>query len=86
MYFEAEGTTLTTADVRRPPAYRTGDRGDLVCFCFDATGDDVLSDPDPVPYISERVHKSECACDVLNPSGDCCLGSIGFWRKRAAMS
>gem|GEM_PF-4291331 len=57
-----------------------------MCFCFDATGDDVLSDPDPVPYISERVHKSECACDVLNPSGDCCLGSIGFWRKRAAMS
>lgn len=84
VYFEVDGPSFTTADIRRPPAYKTGNPTDLLCYCFDAAGDAVLRESDPVPYISERVRKSECACDVLNPSGDCCLGSIGFWRKARA--
>lgn len=74
-------TKYLVSDLRRPPAYKTGNAEDLLCFCFDATGGDVTDSPDPVPYIAERVRRGECACDVLNPGGDCCLGSIGQWRK-----
>lgn len=81
VYFTVDGFTFTVDDVRKAPAYKTGDGSNLLCFCFDVTGNDTLSEPDPTPYIRERVRRQECACDVLNPSGKCCLGSIVRWRK-----
>lgn len=81
VYFGSEGVMFTVADVRRAPAYKTGAGTDLLCFCFDVTGDDTLRAANSTPYIRERVRKSECACDILNPSGTCCLGSIGRWAK-----
>ena len=84
VYFEVQGVTVGTRDVRRAPAYKTGRAGDLLCFCFDVSGDDAAGDPDPTPFVRERVRRGECACDVLNPSGACCLGSIGRWKKAIA--
>lgn len=81
VYFGTDGTSIGVEDVRRAPAYKTEHPADLLCFCFDVTGQQALGTPDPVPYISERVRLGECACDVLNPRGDCCLGSIGSWRN-----
>lgn len=31
--------------------------------------------------MKDKVAEQECACDVMNPSGDCCLGSIGRWQR-----
>ena len=81
VYFAGDGTTFDVAAVRAAPAYKSGDKADRLCFCFDVTGQDVLGDSDPTPYVRERVRQGECACDVLNPSGMCCLGSIGRWVK-----
>ena len=80
VYFSVDGAVFTTEDIRRAPAYKTEEGHDLLCFCFEVTGDDAMS-PDATPYVRERVRKSECACNVLNPSGGCCLGSIGRWQK-----
>lgn len=79
IYFAGDGTEFRAEALRHPPAYKTGSRSDLLCYCFDVTGDDALGQPDPAPYIRARVRSGECACDVLNPSGACCLGSIGRW-------
>lgn len=80
VYFTVDGEAFTVDDIRQAPAYKTGNSADLLCFCFQVSADDV-SHSDPTPYIRERVRRQECACDVLNPSGACCLGSIGRWRK-----
>ena len=81
IYFASDGRAFDATTLRRAPAYKTGDEADLLCYCFDVTGSDALGDIDPVPYVRERVRNGECDCDVLNPSGACCLGSIGRWRK-----
>lgn len=81
VYYSSDGEVFDAGDLRRAPAYKSQRPGDLLCFCFDVTGDDALGSPDPTPYVRERVRAGECACDVLNPSGVCCLGSIGRWRK-----
>lgn len=81
VYFAQDGHTIDTPYLRRAPAYKTGRSNDLLCFCFDVSGAAALALPDPVPYVRERVRREECACNVLNPSGACCLGSIGRWRK-----
>ena len=82
VYYTSDGEAFTVDDVRKPPAYKSGDSADLLCFCFGVTGDDLARPPDQIDYIRERVRRQECACDVLNPSGDCCLGSIGRWKKK----
>ena len=81
VYFTVDGDAIPTGAIRRPPAYKTGRGSDHLCFCFDVSGDDAVGDPDPSPYIRERVRRGECACDVLNPSGACCLGTIGRWMR-----
>lgn len=81
VYFTVDGEAFTVDEIRQPPAYKSGDSTDLLCFCFQVTGDDLTGRPDPTPYIRERVRRQECACDVMNPSGGCCLGSIGRWKK-----
>lgn len=81
VYFSVDGEAFTIDAIRQPPAYKTGNGADLLCFCFQVTADDLAGRQDPTPYIRERVRRQECACDVLNPSGGCCLGSIGRWHK-----
>lgn len=80
VYFTVDGDSISVGDVRQPPAYKSQRASDHLCFCFDVSGDEALGEPDPTPYIRERVRKGECACDVLNPSGTCCLGTIGRWK------
>jgi hypothetical protein len=87
VYFDVNGGTYTVDDVRDPPAYKSGNDSDLLCFCFDVTGDDLAEGQGAaVPYIRERVRRGQCACDVLNPSGVCCLGSIARWQNARARS
>jgi len=81
VYFTVDGEAFTVDDIRHPPAYKTGDSKHLLCFCFNVTGDDLSGRRDPMPYVRERVRREECACNVLNPSGACCLASIGRWKK-----
>lgn len=83
VYLGDGGQRFETADLRHPPAYKTGNPSDLLCYCFDVAGTDALSPAADaaVAFISERVRAGDCACDVLNPSAGCCLGSIATYRK-----
>ena len=85
VYVGPGGALLYTADLRHPPAYKTKNTVDLLCYCFDVTGAEVLSPgaETAVAFISDRVRAGDCACDVLNPSAGCCLGSIARYRKDA---
>lgn len=53
-----------------------------ICYCFGFTRKDIQNEmSNPVhPSIPERikaeVQAGRCACEVKNPSGKCCLGSI----------
>jgi hypothetical protein len=80
IYFSVQGDVFGIDAIRRPPAYKTGNGGDLLCFCFDASADAAVQG-EALYYIRERVRKQECACNVLNPSGECCLGSIVRWQQ-----
>lgn len=85
--FAAEDGVVQGVDsLRLPPAYKTGVLADLLCYCFDVTAKlAVGAEADDVErFIRERVAANDCACDILNPSTQCCLGSIGAFRKAYA--
>ena len=83
VYFGEDGTLLQTSDLRVIPSFKgVPSRNDLVCYCFlysrqeiedelRASGDTTIFD-----RITAEVKAGNCACEVRNPSGQCCLGDV----------
>ena len=81
VYFSA-GAVFAKADLKVLVGVKETEDPVPLCYCFDYTRADVLRDIEErgTTEILERV-KAEvkagyCACEVKNPSGDCCLGDI----------
>lgn len=81
VYFGDRGEVIEQADLRVVPGFKTGSDG-LVCYCFlhrraeieveaEATGSSTILD-----QVKARTRAGECACEVRNPSGRCCLGDL----------
>jgi len=81
VYFGAEGALLAAADLRVTPGFKTGSDG-LVCYCFEHRQEDISRDlaesgeTDILESIKSEVQAGNCACEVRNPSGKCCLGEV----------
>ena len=54
----------------------------LVCYCFGVTRKDIEEEIQQsgksafAERITAEVQKGNCACEVKNPSGKCCLGAV----------
>ncbi len=61
-----------------------------LCYCFDLTRRSVADEiagtgqSSAVAAITELIKAGQCACDVKNPSGQCCLGDVRRYEKEAA--
>jgi len=59
-----------------------------VCYCFGWTKDKIFNQIKQLGYstavqqITEKVKAGECACEIKNPSGRCCLGEVNKTVKR----
>ncbi len=86
IYYGAAGAHIAASALRLRPTWKGGD---VLCFCFghrlaeldggassrDADGDDLVS------RIERRVRAGDCACELRNPSGRCCLPEIARSRS-----
>jgi len=81
VYFGSDGSTLGVDDVAPIPGFKAAGDG-LVCYCFLHRRSDLERDVgEGVPTrtldaIAAEVRARNCACEVRNPAGKCCLGSI----------
>lgn len=63
-----------------------------VCYCFSFTERQVIEDmrrhgrSSIRDYIKDQVRAGECACEVTNPSGRCCLGNVARSIKKAGVN
>ncbi len=82
VYFGSEGTALRAEDLGVSPGFKEGGDG-LLCYCFEVRKTDLASEiadtgrSDVLDEITAEVKAWNCACEVRNPSGKCCLGEIG---------
>ena len=82
VYFGSEGTELRVEDLCVSPGFKEGGDG-LLCYCFEVRKTDLVSEiaetgsSGALNEISAEVEAGNCACEVRNPSGKCCLGEIG---------
>lgn len=83
VYFNNEqGIYLNKADVRVRVGIKETDDPVPVCYCFGWTRKKILDQIEQkgfstaVQEISARVKAGECACEINNPAGRCCLGEV----------
>lgn len=81
VYFGERGVRLGAAELRVEPGLKNGADA-LVCYCFlhrrsaiarelEQTGSTTV-----LEAIKGEVKAGNCACEVRNPSGKCCLGEV----------
>jgi len=82
VYYGRDDTVLTTADMNVTPGFKSSSPEALVCYCFQYRRGDIEAElaakgrtsiPD---RIAAEIKAGNCACEVRNPSGRCCLGDV----------
>jgi hypothetical protein len=81
VYYGSGGAVLRTGDIHVRPGFKTGSDG-LVCYCFSHREADIARElaergtTGIFDSIKREVQTGNCACEVRNPSGKCCLGEV----------
>ena len=81
VYFGSEGTTITTDQVHEIPGFKAGGSG-LVCYCFEHTEANLMEEvrlsgtSSTLASVEDQVRAGNCACEVRNPTGKCCLEDL----------
>ena len=92
VYFSADGRQqFMTSDIREQVYQKDPDAAQVqVCYCFDyrvgtlrnasaAEREQILAE------INAGIQAGQCACDLRNPQGNCCLGNVrALWRDGSA--
>lgn len=83
VYFSGDGSARYTKDeLRRPAGIKEADPFISVCYCFGVTGEMIAEEVQRTgrstysTWIAKEVKDGNCACDVRNPSGKCCLKDV----------
>jgi hypothetical protein len=83
VYFSQDGDqTFTVGQVREGVFQKQPDNDEVyICYCFRHTvGELRISTPEVRKEIIEDINigirTGQCACDLRNPQGSCCLGNV----------
>lgn len=83
VYFSKESELyFTTADMRVKVYQKSPDTPDTdICYCFKHSVGEI-SDARPeqrdeiLTDVNDGINLGQCACDIRNPQGSCCLGNV----------
>lgn len=84
VYYSTDGRQLFSEADLRERVYQKHPLEDnvLVCYCFQHTIGSIRAEliqtgiSTVVEAITAGIQANQCACDVRNPQGDCCLGNV----------
>lgn len=93
VYFSPDDEQVFTVEQIRERVYQKEPDSDDVfaCYCFRHTVGDVrAASPESrtaiVDDINTGINAGQCACDLRNPQGSCCLGNVRGLIKRVEAS
>ena len=83
VYFSEDGSIQYTKDeIRYPVGSRESKGSATICYCFGVTEELIAEEVRKTgqstysSWIAKEVKQGNCACDVRNPSGKCCLKEV----------
>jgi hypothetical protein len=77
VYFGADGTLIRKTQLRTPVGIKETAGDAPLCYCFGISKADFEHDPALRAFVVAQTRAGQCACDVRNPSGRCCLKDFG---------
>ena len=93
VYFSTDGKQTFTVDQIRERIYQKEPETDdvFVCYCFRHTVGDlrIASSEERIAIVDDintGINAGQCACDLRNPQGSCCLGNVRALTKRLGKS
>ncbi len=88
VYFSADGGQTFGQENVRAVVYQKKPHGadTPICYCFQHTAEDIRaasveSRLEIVADIEAGIQADQCACDLRNPQGSCCLGNVNALLK-----
>lgn len=84
VYYSVDGLQTFDESVLREKVYQKhlNDPDVFVCYCFRCTPGSIQSEiardgeSHAVEEINAGIRAGQCACDIRNPQGSCCLGNV----------
>ncbi len=84
VYYSADGLQTFDESVLREKVYQKhpNDADVFVCYCFRHTRGSIQAEIEgegksrAVEAINAGIRADQCACDIRNPQGSCCLGNV----------
>jgi hypothetical protein len=83
VYFAADGESVFTTSQLHERVYQKEPNADdvLVCYCFKHSTAEIRNASPEVRAslindINAGIQADQCACDLRNPQGSCCLGNV----------
>ena len=77
VYFGSLEALISTRELRTEPDFKAGAAG-FVCYCFLHRHEEVAARGGASVFeeVQRKVKAGDCACEVRNPSGKCCLRDL----------
>ena len=90
VYFSSDGLQTFTERALRERVYQKHPDDDavFVCYCFRHTPGAIRAElwvsrvSTTVERVNAGIATGQCACDIRNPQGNCCLGNVATTVKR----
>lgn len=83
VYYNDGGQTFTERNLRERIYQKNPNDGSVhVCYCFQHSPKSIRAEMEltgkstVVDSITAGIQAGQCACDVRNPQGSCCLGNV----------
>jgi len=73
VYFGLTGSRINKSELRTVVGIKENNDEALVCYCFGVSKALAKQNADIKTYVTQQTKEKNCACDVRNPSGRCCL-------------
>lgn len=73
VYFGLDGSVINKAELRTQVGIKEKKDDAFACYCFGVTKSQAKKDAAIKTYVTKQTKDKNCACDIRNPSGRCCL-------------
>jgi len=73
VYYGLDNSIIQQNEIRTQVGIKDQSEDAVLCYCFDVTRQDYAQDPSIKDFVVQKTKSKNCACDIRNPSGKCCL-------------
>ena len=74
VYFSVDQSLMFKQNqLRTLVGFKNSERKGLLCFCFGVSAEMLEQQPEIKDFIIRQTRAKLCACEAMNPSGQCCL-------------